>query len=91
MQEDEEKQENVNGSEWKKVPGSRMVTYKLDDEPMIVHFIRMHYEEPTYHVCREDAFGMWPWTDGLGKNFQVKDCVMTKIQVKGHFGIELDI
>jgi len=46
---------------------------------------------PRYHVLREDAYGMWPWTHGDGTPVKIDECVMTKAQVKTAFGIDLDI
>lgn len=81
----------VNKTPWRLIKSAHIASYVYGDEPEIVHFVRMNRSEPMYHVCREDAFGIWPWTDGMGNEIKIADCVMSKAQVKERFGIDLDI
>ncbi len=75
----------------KRISNAPMASYQYGDDPEIVRFVRMNFVEPRYHVIREDAYGMWPWTHGNGTPITMGECVMTKAQVKEKFGIDLDI
>lgn len=68
---------------WEFLRISKALTFKLGDEPEVVHFIRTGFKEEvqTYHVVQEDAFELKP--DG-------KDYLMTSVQIKEKFGIDID-
>ena len=75
----------------RRISDAPMASYQYGDDPEVVRFVRMCSATPRYHVLREDAYGMWPWTHGDGTPVKIDECVMTKAQVKTAFGIDLDI
>ena len=69
--------------EWEFSRISKALTYRLGDEPHIVHFIRTGFtDKPTYHVIEEDAWESKP--DG-------KDFVMDSVQIRSKFDIDIDL
>lgn len=69
--------------DWKFMKISRAVTYRLGEEPEIIHFIKTGFSsgEPTYHVIQEDGYEQKP--DG-------NDYLMTSTQIKEKFDIDID-
>lgn len=69
--------------DWKFMKISKAITYRLGEEPEIVHFIKTGFSsgEPTYHVVEEDAYGIKP---------DVHDRIYTSTQIKKKFDINID-
>ena len=88
---DEEKNAPEGSETPRRIKNAPMASYQYGEEPEIVRFVRTCFSEPTYHVLREDAYGIWPWHRGDGTPFKPEELIMTKSQVKEKFGIDLDI
>jgi hypothetical protein len=68
--------------EWEFSRISKALTFKLGEEPEIIHFIRTGFRDiMTYHVIQEDGYETKP---------NGKDFLMTSDEIKEKFNIDID-
>lgn len=55
---------NITPTEWIKSAPSRISTYRLGEDPELIHIVEL-VRKDTYVVFFEDAYEMEPWRNGL--------------------------